>query len=212
MTNFVERICDHCGATYTNVYTTKSGHSYQVETKYCSKSCAGKACRPSVDAELLRTKALDFIRSKNSHCSLEELCAGLGHSSKTFYKHGLSIPELNTEAGYVKPKSKFQGSVGEVLKRNFIVVEEEKTFDGLVGVKGHPLRVDFYLPEIDAVVEADGSQHSDPKHPWKEWNNGTVAEYDKIKEEYLSDKGIKLVRIPYTKKVSEIKILSSILS
>ncbi|MGZ7230817.1 hypothetical protein ACXWOM_10185, partial [Streptococcus pyogenes] len=80
-----------------------------------------------------------------------------------------------------------------VLNKSFDVVEQEKTFDGLVGVKGHSLRVDFYIPEINTVVEADGSQHSDPNHPWKEWNNGTVAQYDKIKDDYFAENGIRLV-------------------
>lgn len=108
----------------------------------------------------------------------------------------------------VKPKSKFQDNVGQVLTKSFESVEQEKTFDGLVGVKGHPLRVDFYIPEINTVVEADGSQHSDPKHPWKEWSNGTVAQYDKIKDDYFAEKGIRLVRVPYKPRVKESDVLS----
>ena len=57
-------------------------------------------------------------------------------------------------------------------------------------------------------MEADGSQHNDPNHPWKQWNNGTVAQYDKIKDDYFEEKGIRLVRVPYKKRVKGSDILS----
>lgn len=207
MAKLNERNCAHCGKLYSLLYTPPKGHPCTLNTIYCSKSCSTSAQR-SVTVEDLKNKAIDFISQKGSYCTAEELCNGIRHSSKTFTKHGLKTSELNAEAGMIKPKSKFQGSVGEVLKNTFDVVENEKTFDGLVGVKGHPLRVDFYLPEINTVVEADGSQHSDPKHPWKEWNNGTVAQYDKIKDDYFAKKGIRLVRVPYKPSVKESDVLS----
>ena len=216
MAKLNERNCAHCGKLYSLLYTPVKGNPYTLNTIYCSKSCASKSASktnkgcivPDIGVGALKKKAIDFISQKGSYCTTEELCNGIRHSSKTFTKHGLKTSELNAEAGMIKPKSKFQGSVGEVLKNTFDVVENEKTFDGLVGVKGHPLRVDFYLPEINTVVEADGSQHSDPKHPWKEWNNGTVAQYDKIKDDYFAKKGIRLVRVPYKPSVKESDVLS----
>lgn len=216
MTKLNERNCEYCGKVYSLVYKDKAGYTSVLKTTHCSKSCASKSLKklnkgciqPEVGKEALRLKAEDFIRNTGKHCSWEEVCGGTGHSSKTFSKHGLKISELNAEVGMNKPKSKFQDNVGEVLKKNFDNVVDEKTFDGLVGVKGHPLRVDFYLPEINTVVEADGSQHSDPNHPWKEWNNGTVAQYDKIKDDYFAEKGIRLVRVPYKPRVKESDVLS----
>ena len=208
MTKLNERMCARCDKLYTNIYVQKNGCKYQKETTYCSKSCAGKATRQEISKEDLQEKAVNFIRLQETYCPKEVLCPGVGHSSKTFTKHDLRISELNADAGMTKPKSKFQDNVGEVLKRNFNNVEHEKTFDGLLGVKGHPLRVDFYIPEINTVVEADGSQHSDPNHPWKEWNNGTVAQYDKIKNDYFAEKGIRVTRIPYSKCVKEVDVLS----
>ncbi len=208
MTKLNENICKNCGCIYSLIYTNKTGSEYLLTTSYCSKSCAGKALKPLVSKEELRGKATAYIEARGSYCTKDELCKGVGHSSKTFLRHGLKISELNADAGMTKPKSKFQDNVGQVLTKSFENVEYEKTFDGLVGVKGHPLRVDFYIPEINTVVEADGSQHSDPKHPWKEWNNGTVAEYDKIKDDYFAKKGIRLVRVPYKPRVKESDVLS----
>lgn len=216
MTKLNERICAHCGDTFSLLYKNKDGYVSTLNTSYCSKSCASKSSakrnkgciQPDIGAGALRKKAINFISEKGSYCTKEELCKGVGHSSKTFLKHGLKTSELNADVGMIKPKSKFQDNVGEVLKKNFEDIEHEKTFDGLVGVKGHSLRVDFYIPEINTVVEADGSQHSDPNHPWGEWSNGTVTEYDKIKNDYFAENGIQIVRIPYTKRVKESDVLS----
>ena len=216
MTKLNERNCAHCGGSYSLLYTPPKGHPCTLNTIYCSKSCASKSSAktnkgcimPDVGSATLKKKAIDFISEKGVYCTKEELCTGVGHSSKTFLKHGLKISALNAEVGMVKPKSKFQDNVGQVLTKSFESVEQEKTFDGLVGVKGHPLRVDFRDIEINTVVEADGSQHSDPKHPWKEWSNGTVAQYDKIKDDYFAEKGIRLVRVPYKPRVKESDVLS----
>ena len=216
MTKLNEQNCKYCGKLYSLVYKDKAGYTSILRTSYCSKSCASKSLSkqnkgcilPDVGKETLRHKAINFIMNTGKHCSREEVCSGVGHSSKTFGKHNLKINDLNAEAGMIKPKSKFQGQVGEVLQKNFSHLEQEKTFNGLVGVKGHSLRVDFYIPEINTVVEADGSQHNDPNHPWKEWNNGTVAQYDKIKNDYFLQNGIRLVRIPYKLKIKESDVLS----
>ena len=211
-----ESHCANCGYVFSRIYTDRHGYQSILKTIYCSKSCAAKSpaktnkgcIAPDVGQSTLKQKALDFISQKGCYCTADEICKGIGHSSKLFVKHGLKTSELNAEVGMIKSKSIFQGNVGEVLRSNFNDVEQEKSFDGLVGVKGHPLRVDFYIPEINTVVEADGTQHSDPKHPWKEWNNGTVAQYGKIKDDYFEDKGIRLVRIPYKPRVKESDVLS----
>lgn len=139
------------------------------------------------------------------------MCTGIGRSSKTFTKHGLKNTELNGEAGFTKVKSKFQEIVGDILKENFTTVEKERKFDGLVGTTGHPLRVDFYIPEANLVVEADGHQHSDPNHPWSKWNNGTVQQYDQIKNEFFKEKGITLKRVPYKRNLKESDVLKVVL-
>lgn len=214
MANLNERLCKHCGDPYSLEYIDKSGYTTILSTEYCSRSCASKArtnrgcITPDVGAEALKDKAMRFIQEQDSYCTKDEICTGVGHSSKTFTKHGLKISDLNAELGFIKPKSKFQDTVGSFLKGTFSEVETEKKFDGLVGTKGHPLRVDFYIPEINTVVEADGSQHSDPNHPWYEWNNGTVASYDEIKDKFFKDRGIKVVRVPYKRNLKKSDVSS----
>ena len=216
MTNLNERNCIHCGNVFSLIYTDKAGYKSTLNTTYCSRSCASKSqmktnkgcITPDVGKEILEQKALDFIRNKNEYCTVEEICNGVGHSSKTFVKHGLKFSDFNNELGFTKSKSKFQDKVGEILNKEFSNIETEKRFEGLVGITGYPLRVDFFIPSKNMVIEADGSQHSDPKHPWKEWNNGTVKDYDEIKDKFFKEQGIKLCRIPYKRNIKESDILS----
>lgn len=208
MPNLNEKPCEYCGNMFAPLYTDKNGHQYTRDnTNCCSKSCATQNTRSITRIDLKR-KALDFIREKNEYCTKDDICNGIKHSSKTFTQHGLKIVDLNHELGFHKPKSKFQETVNFMLKEVFPVVESEKRFDGLVGTTGHPLQVDFYIPCINTVVEADGSQHKDPKHPWRQWNNGTVIEYDKIKDQFFKENGIEIVRIPYKRNIKESDVLS----
>jgi very-short-patch-repair endonuclease len=207
MTNLNEKFCAYCGKSYINTYINNYGDEYSKDTVCCSKSCAGKLSK-TIDKDVLEKKALDYIREQNGYCTSVEICTGINHSSKTFTKHGLKVSDLNTELGFIKPSSRFQEKVGEFLSKKFTNIEYEKQFDGLVGNTGHPLRVDFYIPEINIVIEADGTQHSDPNHQWSEFKNGTVQEYDKIKDDYFKEQGIKVCRIPYKRNLKESDILS----
>lgn len=202
-----ERNCACCGNVFSLIYTDRFGYTSLLNTECCSKSCATKKTR-GIDNSSLENKIRDFIRDKNEYCTRQEICNGIKHGSKTLTQNHINVPALNESVGFTKPKSKFQDKVGEFLKKSFPTLETEKKFDGLVGTTGYPLRVDFFISEINTVVEADGSQHSKPDHPWSKWNNGTVAEYDKIKNQYFEEKGIDVVRIPYKRNLKKEDILS----
>lgn len=216
MANLNEKTCTNCGSVYSNVYTLKSGYEYTKNTDYCSKSCASKSdmktnkgcILPDVGKEILEQEALTFISEQNRYCTKVDICNGTGHSSKTFVKHGLKISDFNEKLGFRNTKSKFQEKVAEFLNKEFSDVQNEKKFEGLVGNTGHPLRVDFYIPSKNMVIEADGSQHSDSKHPWGKWNNGTVKEYDEIKNKFFKEQGIKICRIPYKRNLKDSDISS----
>lgn len=97
--------------------------------------------------------------------------------------------------------SKFQYRIYKVLKALFANVDCEVKFRGLVGVTGRPLRVDFYVPEWNLAVEADGIQHSDPNHKWAKRKGGRLKIHDEYKNQYFKDNNILLCRIPYTRRV-----------
>lgn len=211
--SIVTRICEFCEEEYQNVYFSAHKNPYTMPTRFCSKSCAGKhgyltrkgnIDKPLPTKEVILEEIRDCIQSKSRYCTSNEIRNHINRSSKTLVNLGISITEENAKYGYTNHFSAFERSVGEVLSCNFDVVEVQKKFDGLVGSKGHPLRVDFYLPDYGLAIEADGEQHYRPDRNWFFGSsNGTVQEYDEIKDNYFENSDMNLVRIPYKRRVSE---------
>lgn len=216
MAEIIDRICEFCGKSYRNEYKSAGLYSYTIATRFCSRACSSLARVDSPNSpikkdpgkEAVENEIREFIRKEDRYCSREEILEAVHRSNKTLRKHGISTTDINTELGHTRKSSLFQSSVGNVLKQAYGEVEEEKTFEGLTGKTGHPLRVDFFLPEINTVVEADGLQHSDPNHTWATFKNGSVKEYDAIKEQFCKVNNIRLVRIPYKKRLKSEEVLS----
>lgn len=92
--------------------------------------------------------------------------------------------------------------------KNYVIFEEEKTFQNCIGVTGIKLPFDFYIPIFNLIIEFDGSQHFKPK--FGEDINGIefqrTQRNDKIKNDYCKNNNINILRISYleTKKIDEI--------
>ena len=90
---------------------------------------------------------------------------------------------------------------GEDYIKNYLDINnikyiQQKSFDGLINPKtGRKLRVDFYLQELDIVIEVDGVQHY---KSIKHWGGDKAYEEqlyrDKIKNDFFIGK-LKLIRI-----------------
>jgi very-short-patch-repair endonuclease len=52
-----------------------------------------------------------------------------------------------------------ENKIKEILKRNKIPFESEKTFSWLKSDKNYPLRLDFFLPKHNIAIEFDGIYH-----------------------------------------------------
>ena len=81
-----------------------------------------------------------------------------------------------------------------ILTRNNILFEKEKTFAKLKGLGNGKLRFDFYIkkPNGDCfIIEVDGEQHSKG-----EWAKNT-KEHDNIKNKFCVDNNIRLYRVKY---------------
>lgn len=184
MFEIVDRTCEFCGNKYRNVYKHDGKYEYSIPTRFCSKSCAAKHQKPVPDKNVIEDEIRNFIKIEDRYCCKEEILEAIKRSSKTISKHQIKIVDLNEELGYKNNKSAsfFQNKVETILKDVYSNVEIEKTFEGLKSKKGYPLRVDFYIPEINAVVEADGPQHTDETHFYNK--DGLVKENDSIKENF----------------------------
>lgn len=70
--------------------------------------------------------------------------------------------------------------------------------------KCYKLPFDFYLPDLNILIEYDGEQHFRPVTIWGgEESFVRQQKLDKIKTKFAQDNNIKLVRIPYTVKKIE---------
>jgi very-short-patch-repair endonuclease len=85
----------------------------------------------------------------------------------------------------------------------------EKMFQDCTNTKTgrycRPLRFDFFIPEMNTIIEYDGEQHfrSSTKYGGEKFE--TTQKNDKIKNQYCLKKGINLIRIHYRHKASKIK-------
>ncbi len=97
--------------------------------------------------------------------------------------------------------STFELKTRNWLDENNIKYEAEKVFidcrDKL------PLRFDFFLPDNNVIIEADGEQHFRPisyggiSKEMAELNFASAQRRDKIKDDYCANNGIKMIRISY---------------
>ena len=115
-------------------------------------------------------------------------------------KHGEFLQEPNTHlAGHGCPgcnNSRGENKIENWFKNRGIIFERQKIFKDCKNIKY--LRFDFYLPKNIVCVEYDGPQHFFPINWHEDVEFERIKKCDKIKEKYCKDKGIKLIRIPYT--------------
>lgn len=93
--------------------------------------------------------------------------------------------------------------IKEFLDKNNIRYINQKSFDGLINPKtDRKLRVDFYLPDYELVLEIDGVQHYKPIEHWGGEKSYVEQVYrDNIKNNFF---GNKLIRIN-NKKIKDIE-------
>lgn len=94
--------------------------------------------------------------------------------------------------------SKLEYFIKLYLDINGIYYKLHHTFDELYGVNGGLLSYDFYLPEYEFLIEAQGQQH----YMAIDFFGGEESfkiqqEHDKRKREYAENKNIKLFEISY---------------
>ena len=106
---------------------------------------------------------------------------------------GSQLRRLHTiSCGCIK-KSYGEEKIEDILKSNAIRYEKEKTFSTLRNPKTNAhLRLDFYLPDYNTIIEFDGEQH------YKESEELVDIQFrDKVKDNWALENNIKLIRIPF---------------
>lgn len=116
----------------------------------------------------------------------------------------------NQRCPYCTPRPKnligYKDSKGVLIIKDWIeekglYYEREKKFDSLVSpYSGKPLRYDFYIPDINLIIEFDGKQHYDTRTSslFTKEKYDRIRAHDKIKNKFCKKNDINLIRIKYS--------------
>jgi hypothetical protein len=194
-TDYIEYVCKTHGIHKMQIYNFLNG-----------KGCPGCAIDNAAERYKLPTNevisrvnnlggvVLNAEDYKNTHeKNLKILCFECGMPFIT------SLGCFEEHGGQVCPSCSGSKSVGEkkiecYLINNKINFIPQKWFSDCKDKK--PLPFDFYLPDLNTLIEFDGRQH------FEETNHFTyplemVQKHDKIKNDYCKGNSIYLIRIPY---------------
>jgi len=189
-------ICPEHGEFIQKINSHKNGHG-------CPK-CASNLIKAP------RKIIIDHIKDfKNVHLDKYSYIIDFNNNLKAKDKikiicpeHGEFIQEINSHKnGHGCPRcseSKGERRVREFLESNNINYSQEvKLFD--------KYRFDFYLEELNTVIEYDGKQHFEPVNHFGGLEGlKKTQERDKIKEDYCLKNDIRIIRIGYFEDVEEV--------
>ena len=89
-------------------------------------------------------------------------------------------------------------NVNMYLSNNNIKYIYQKKFDDLIGLKGKNLSYDFYIPNLNLLIECQGQQHYRPVDVYGGEEQFKVQlEHDRRKKEFAKNNNYKLLEIPY---------------
>lgn len=125
---------------------------------------------------------------------------GCGREFKTSWQ-AFRFSEINRCPNCSKRQSLLELKTEQWLIENNIVFEREKVFQDCKYLR--PLKFDYYLPQFNTVIEADGRQHTEPIRFGNMTNIQAKKQLktnkirDKIKDNYCLKNNIRMIRIPY---------------
>ena len=129
------------------------------------------------------------VRYVNAHTKCDIVCRTHGVFQQAPHNHlrGKGCPRCN--------ESKGEKQVSELLAKYDLTFDPQKTFEGLRHKK--PLKCDFYVPEINTVIEYQGEHHYGIGRNADRDKHNTIPIRDQIKRDFFREKGIHLIEIPY---------------
>lgn len=127
---------------------------------------------------------------KTANKKIKILCPE-GHIYSATYAHfydGKRCPHCKRSTGEIR--------ISEYLKKNKISFKSEYVVNSIEGIEY--ARFDFYIKELNLIIEYDGQQHFEPVEKFGGQEAFKRTQYrDSIKNRYCLENGINLIRIPY---------------
>lgn len=179
--------------TVANIY-----HSHHA-CLYCGCSDVWEKKRTTIKTmkERCDKLGLQFVNrtSKNNECYVNYICpiheeVGVQVSSWTHFK------EFKKGCPHCSKMSIGENKIYNYLSNNKVKFYKEYIFNDCKHIK--KLKFDFYIPDLNLVIEYNGQHHYKPlKHFGGEDNYNKVVERDKIKMDYCNENNINMLVIPY---------------
>ena len=152
----------------------------------------------------LRDKALKFKTAAEFKRNSPLLFNSAQKRGKEFYDKITSHFVAEKESSGEKQIAKIlvdNGLIDESCLVSKNCLNREKIFENCINTKQgkycRPLRFDFFIPEINTIVEFDGEQHFRPSKKFGGEKFEVTKENDQIKNEFCRKNNINLIRIHY---------------
>ena len=157
-----------------------------------SKRCKWTTERFIEEAKKIHGNKYDYSKAiyTKSREKIEIICKKHGSFFQIAHDHinGCGCPFCR--------ESKLENEIENLLMANGIIFEREKTFSWLKNKSN--LKVDFFLPEYNAVIECQGIQHFEPVDFSNNKNKNANDSFmdiclrDRLKKDYCEKNGIKI--------------------
>lgn len=200
--------CDYCGTKFKTKYRVHLDGREKIKKDACQKCGKKKVDEITIiEKGSLKENHPDLMREWSPKNTLDpsKILSGTRLSAYWICDRGhewytsIKARALRGEGCPLCYASKGETKVEETLIKSRIEYEREKSFEGLVGVWGKPLRFDFSLykdGELIGLIEYDGIFHFEDVY--EGCNHKNIVIHDKRKEAYCKSKRIPLLIIPYT--------------
>lgn len=193
-----EFLCQQCG---TNVFIRTESHVV-VEHSYFCEECThnnrivnNTDYHPgeivNVEHNILWLEEYERTKDNKRYGRFKNLNSGIEFTATL-------LNVLSGNSVYNNNKSKGETVIQNILDKLNVAYETEKSFDGLYSPNGRKLRYDFYIEELNLLIEYDGIQHFQPSFRQTDEQYRFRKECDKLKDDFAAYSGYTLVRIPYT--------------
>jgi len=99
-------------------------------------------------------------------------------------------------------KSSYEILIKNILTKNKIAFEKEKTFDNCKDINA--LRFDFYIPQLNLLIEMQGEQHFKAVSFWGgEEGLKKRQQHDELKRQFCKNNNYKLLEIKYNEDIEQ---------
>lgn len=206
--DYPKKICINCNKVFA---ASDDNTNDWTKIAFCSRDCCATWHRNHLAFREKRYSSKDIknkakqVLSENSNATSHDIIKSIGINAGTLSKKGIRISDIRKELLLPNLKYKssiFENTIYDILQSLNFTVEREKTYKDLIYTRN--LRYDFYIPELNLLIEADGQQHYEEVDPYG--CKSLILVRDALKNEYARTNNINLLRIRYFRPHNKLRI------